>query len=341
MGTGHLDTGHLDTEHPDTGHLDTEYPKKLFGAVEAGGTKMICAVGTGPDDLRRITRIETRDPESTLAEIEAYFSATCEQEGPLAALGVGSFGPVDLDPSSATWGHITHTPKAGWSMTDMAGILGRALSGRSAVETGEPMAVGFDTDVNAAALAELRWGAAQGCDSVVYVTVGTGIGGGAVVAGRPLHGRPHPEMGHIRVPRHADDPYAGRCPFHGDCLEGLASGPAVAERWGVPGENLDPQHEAWDLEAYYLGAMAAHLTLTLSPQRLVLGGSVLKVPGLLSRIRSNMLKELGGYVAGLDELGVESYLVSPALGDRAGVLGALALALDADLSAADQPTQRE
>ena len=191
----------------------------IVGGIEAGGTKFVCAVGTGPGDLRAVERFPTTTPEETLGRAIAYF-----RDRPVAAVGVGSFGPVDVDPDSPTWGHVTSTPKPGWQGADVAGGVARAL--------GVP--VGFDTDVNAAALAEHRWGAAQGLDTFVYLTVGTGIGGGGLIAGRRLHGLTHPEMGHIRVPRVPGDDFAGVCPYHGDCWEGLASGPAIEARWGPP-----------------------------------------------------------------------------------------------------------
>lgn len=291
--------------------------KPLYGAVEAGGTKWICAVGTGPDDLRDRARFPTTTPDETLGAVLEYFRDARDRHGPLQAVGVACFGPVDLDPASSTWGHVTATPKPGWAETDVAGPIAREL--------GVP--VGFDTDVNGAALAEARWGAGQGLDSLVYVTVGTGIGGGAVIHGRPVHGLVHPEMGHVPVQRRPDDTFAGRCPFHGDCFEGLASGPAIHERWGRPGEDLPPGHEAWDLQAFYLGALATTLTLTLSPQRLIFGGSVCKAPGLLGKARVALLDALAGYVRSpkLDH-GAAGYLVAPGLGDDAGILGAVELA---------------
>ncbi|RMF63832.1 MAG: ROK family protein, partial [Bacteroidetes bacterium] len=210
-----------------------------YGAVEAGGTKFVCAVGTGPDDVRALTRFPTTTPEETLARTLDFFRS---QPEPPVALGVGSFGPLDPDPSSPTYGYITRTPKPGWSHTDVAGTLGRAL--------GVPVA--FDTDVNAAAVGEHRWGAARGLDTFIYLTVGTGIGGGGLVGGRRLHGLVHPEMGHVLVPRAPSDDFAGHCPFHGACLEGMAAGPALQARWGRPGADLSADHPAWDLEAHYL-----------------------------------------------------------------------------------------
>src|SRR3989454_7823124 len=212
----------------------------LYAGLEAGGTKCVCAVGTGPDDLRACTQFATTTPSETIARAVAFFEAYRSR---LMALGIASFGPLDPHPNSASFGFITSTPKPGWAHTDLAGTLSRALS----------LPVAFDTDVNAAAFAEQRWGAAQGLDTFLYVTVGTGIGGGAMVNGRLLHGLLHPEMGHIRIPHDLkSDSYPGSCPFHGDCLEGLASGPAMQQRWGMPPEGLPANHAAWVLEAHYL-----------------------------------------------------------------------------------------
>jgi len=234
-------------------------------------------------------------------------------------MGVGMFGPVDLRPASPGHGHIMATPKPGWSGTDILGPLQASL--------GVPVAI--DTDVNAAALAEWRWGAARGCDPALYLTVGTGIGGGVIVGGRPLHGLLHPEMGHIPVRRHPDEPasFAGVCPFHGDCLEGMACGPALQERWGVAAESLPADHPAWDLEAYYLAQALTVYLYTLSPQRIVLGGGVMRGPGLAAKVRAWTRMLLGGYI-GSELVGerIDDYVVMPALGERAGVLGALALA---------------
>lgn len=294
----------------------------LFGGIEAGGTKFVCAVGTGPDDVRAVARFATsEDAAATLARAVGFFRAQTAELGPLAAVGVGCFGPVDLDRSSPTWGHVTTTPKRGWRHLDVAGAVGASL--------GVPVA--FDTDVAAAALAEHRWGAARDVSDVVYVTVGTGIGGGALVGGRPVHGLVHPEMGHMLVPRHPDDAkFEGVCPFHGGaCLEGLASGPALAARWATPSEELPADHPAWDVEAFYLGTLAANLVLILSPERIIFGGGVSKAPGLLARIRRRMTAALAGYVSA-PGVGTETdgYLVAPAFGDMAGVLGALALGCD-------------
>ncbi len=289
----------------------------LFGGIEAGGTKFVCAVGTGPDDLRAETQFPTTTPDETLAKAISFFRVQ-QQDVPLASIGLASFGPVDPNPDSPTWGYITSTPKPGWAQTDFAGSIGRALR----------LPVAFDTDTNVAALGEHRWGAAQGLDTFIYLTVGTGIGGGGLINGRLMHGLIHPEMGHIRVPHdRQSDPYAGICPYHGDCLEGLASGPALAGRWGQRGETLPEDHPAWPLEAEYLALALNNFICTLSPQRIVLGGSVSTQPRILPLVRRKVQTLLNGYLqtpAIIEE--IDSYIVPPVLGNRAGVLGAIALA---------------
>ncbi len=287
----------------------------VFGGVEAGGTKFVCGIGTGPDDLR-LGWFPTSSPEATIAAVAAFFR---EQSGAsVDAVGIGSFGPVDLDPASHTFGYITSTPKLEWQYYDLAGALGRALN----------VVTGFDTDVNAAALGEGRWGAARGISDFLYLTVGTGIGGGAVVHGEVVHGLVHPEMGHIRVPHDlAKDPYPGGCPYHQDCLEGLASGPAMEARWGVPARELSVDHPGWQLEAQYLALGLATWVCTLSPKRIVMGGGVMQQQHLFPMVRRELARLLNGYIragALMDE--IEQYVVPPQLGNRAGVLGAIALA---------------
>ena len=270
----------------------------VFGGIEAGGSKWKCAVGTGPDDLRAVSTIATATPGETIGEAVAFF----DREGPVDAIGIGSFGPVDL-----ARGVITTTPKPGWAHTDVSGEIGRRL--------GVPVA--FDTDVNAAALGEHRWGALQGLDVCCYVTVG--IGGGILVGGTPVHGLQHPEVGHLRIPHDRDeDPFPGVCPFHGDCWEGLASGPAMEARWGRPADQV-ADDAPWALEARYLALGVLALMAVVSPQRIVVGGGVLNRRGLLELVQRQLDQLVSGYVAVPE-------LVPPALGARAGVLGALALA---------------
>ena len=293
----------------------------LCGGIEAGGTKFVCVVGSGPDDIRADARIPTTSPDETLGAVLRFFRAQTAQHGPLSAIGIGSFGPVDLHPASSRWGFITSTPKPGWANTDIAGPFRR--------EFGVPVA--FDTDVNAEALGEWRYGAAQGLDTFLYLTVGTGIGGGGLVGGRAMHGLVHPEMGHVCVPHDLSaDPFPGVCPFHGDCLEGLASGSAMAERWGRPADTLPAEHPAWALEARYLALALQGFVCTLSPQRIVMGGGVMDQPHLLPHVRQQLKALLNGYIQAPEVLDdMDSYVVAPALGRRSGAIGALVLAAQA------------
>ncbi len=271
----------------------------MLGGIEAGGTKFVCGVSAGPGDLTT-TQIPTTSPEETTAAAIEFLGKHRVQ-----AVGIASFGPVNL----AT-GHITSTPKAGWRNYDLAGTVRRALK----------VPVAFDTDVNGAALGEARWGVAQGSSDFIYLTVGTGIGGGAMVNGGLLHGLAHPEMGHIRIPHDlARDPFVGVCPFHGDCLEGLASGPSIEARWGKPARELEPGHAAWALEAHYLALAMANWMYTLSPKLIVLGGGVAEQTQLFGLIRGELAAILNGYIAGCE-------ILPPGLGSRAGVMGAIALA---------------
>jgi fructokinase len=291
---------------------------QLVGGIEAGGTKFVCAVGTGPDDVRALVRIATTTPQATIGQAIEFFQAQRAAVGRPAAIGIASFGPIDPNRQSPTFGHITATPKPGWSNTDLAGAIGSAL--------GVP--VGFDTDVNVAALGEREWGAAQGVDNLVYLTIGTGIGGGGLANGQLMHGLVHPEMGHIRIPHDRErDPYPGHCPFHGDCLEGLACGPAISDRWKQPSETLPADHPAWPLEAHYLALALVNFICTLSPQLIVIGGGVMSHEPLYPMIRGEVRRLLNDYVqapAIVDD--IEHYIVPPGLGDRSGVLGAFALA---------------
>jgi len=287
----------------------------VYGGIEAGGTKFVCAVGEGPQAIRAETEFRTTTPEETIARAVQFFERRPEQ---IAALGIASFGPVDPDPSSCTYGTITTTPKPGWQNVDLRGKVAAAL--------GVPVA--FDTDVNGAALGEHRWGAAQGLDTFVYLTVGTGIGGGAMVEGQLVHGLVHPEMGHFRIPHDLErDPFGGACPFHGDCLEGLAAGPAIEARWGVRGEHLPDDHPAWPLEAHYLALGLMAIVCILSPERIIMGGGIMKRSFLFPMIRSELQELLAGYVQAraFTEV-IEETIVPPGLGSRAGMLGAIALA---------------
>jgi fructokinase len=278
----------------------------MFGAIEAGGTKFVCGIGTCPEDLVTM-QIATASPEATMAAVIEWFRARRPR-----AVGIGSFGPVDLNPASPSWGYITSTPKAAWRNYDLAGAVARGL--------GVP--VRFTTDVNAAILGEARWGAARDVSNCLYLTVGTGIGGGAMVGGRVLHGLSHPEMGHVRSPHDAaSDPFAGACPYHGDCLEGLASGPALEARWGVPAAQLPDDHPGWALEAEYLAYGIANFVCTLSPERILIGGGVMEQAHLYGMVRAELARVLAGYLQEIPAV------IPPGLGTLSGILGALAMAV--------------
>jgi fructokinase len=282
------------------------------GGIEAGGTHWHCAVGGDGVEPERVETFPTTTPAETIGRAIEFFVAVPDLE----ALGVGLFGPVEVSPDSPRWGTITTTPKPGWRDVDVAGPLAEAL--------GVPIAL--DTDVNAAAIGEWRHGAARGLDTFVYVTVGTGIGGGVFAGGRPLHGMLHPEIGHMLIPHdRARDPFDGCCPYHGDCLEGLASGTAMRTRWGRPAEEIDDP-AAWDIEAEHLAYGLANVVLTLSAERIVLGGGVGRAPGLIERVRARLPEALAGYVDVPRLSAIDTYLVPPALGELSGVIGALTLA---------------
>jgi fructokinase len=283
----------------------------VYGGIETGGSKWRCAVGTGPNDVRASVTIPTKAPAETIGAAVAFF----EQAGPIDAIGIGSFGPIDRRAGSPTWGYVTSTPKPGWANTDVGQEIRRRL--------GVPVA--FDTDVNAAALGEWRWGAAKELDTFCYITVGTGIGGGGMARGRLLHGLVHPEFGHVRIPHElAADPFPGVCPYHGDCLEGLASARAIEGRWRRPAHELDGDARVWELEALYLGLGLVSLICVLSPERIILGGGVMREATLLPLVEREVSRLMNGYLA--STLTGDGYITLPALGDRSGVLGAIALA---------------
>ena len=285
----------------------------LLGAIEAGGTKFVCAIGDENGGLIERVSFPTTTPKETLGKVVNFFKGK-----DIEALGVGSFGPIDPNINSKNYGYITTTPKPHWGNYDILGELKKYFK----------LPMGFDTDVNGAALGELKWGAAKNLKSAMYITVGTGIGAGAVVEGNMIHGLLHPEMGHILIRRDPSDQYKGRCPFHLDCLEGLASGPAIEERWGKKAYELPKDHEAWDLEAYYLAQALANYILIISPEKIILGGGVMKQNQLFPKIRKNVKKILNGYISKKEILeGIDDYIVSPGLEDNAGICGALALAL--------------
>jgi len=291
---------------------------ETIAAIEAGGTKFVCAIGTTAGDVLSESRFPTTSPAETIGRCVRFFEEQNGRHPAAAALGIGTFGPAGVNPGEPGYGCITTTPKPGWPNTDLLGPVRSALGGVPAR---------FDTDVNAAALGEWKWGAAQGCDSVLYITVGTGIGGGALVGGEPLHGLVHPEMGHVRIPHDFErDPFPGACPFHGDCFEGLACGPAIESRWQTSARELPPDHPAWDLQAQYLASALVNFICTLSPQRIVLGGGVMEQRQIFPKLRALVQKDLNGYVQHHAILhDIDSYIVPPGLGNQAGIKGALAL----------------
>ncbi|WP_408868746.1 ROK family protein [Brochothrix campestris] len=280
----------------------------LLGAIEAGGTKFVCAVAD--ENLQLLERISlpTTTPTETLAAVFAFF-----EPHQLDALAIGSFGPIDVNEVSPTYGSILATPKIAWQQFDLLGTLKRHFQ----------IPIAFTTDVNAAAFGELKRGAARGKHSCVYLTVGTGIGGGVVMNDQLFHGFSHPEMGHILVKHHSDDAFAGVCPYHGDCLEGLAAGPAIAARFQQAATTLPPEHEAWDIEAFYLAQAAVNYTLTLSPEKIIFGGGVMKQSQLYPKMRHYFNELMNGYV---NTPPLDQYLVYCELGDDAGITGALLLA---------------
>ncbi len=287
----------------------------LIGAVEAGGTKFVCGIGNEKGEVLDRVSFPTEQPEKTLAQVVAYF-----QDKKVESIGIGSFGPINIDPASPQYGYVTTTPKPGWANYPVLPELRKVI--------GVP--IGWDTDVNAAALGEATWGAAQGLDSCLYYTIGTGVGVGVFAEGKLVHGLVHPEGGHVLTRRHPDDAFAGACPYHGDCLEGMAAGPAIEARWKVKGSELPADHPAWEIEAYYIGQALAGAILLLSPKKIILGGGVMHQLHLFPLIREQVRANLKGYVvAAALEDGIDDYIVPPGLGDNAGLSGSIALGLQA------------
>lgn len=283
-----------------------------LGAIEAGGTKFVVAIGDEFGNIYKKESFPTTTPEQTMKNVFNFFDGE-----EIQALGVGCFGPIDPDLNSQTYGYITNTPKLKWQNYNIIGDLKKRY----------PIPMNFDTDVNGAALGEVYFGSAKGLDSALYLTIGTGIGGGAFVEGKLLHGLLHSEMGHIKLRVREDDTYQGKCPFHQTCFEGLAAGPAIEARWGIKGSEIPQDHPAWDLEAYYIAQALAIYILTLSPKKIILGGGVMHQKQLFKMIYEYLEKELNGYIQ-KDELlnDMENYIVAPGLQDNAGICGALALA---------------
>ncbi len=292
--------------------------EKLYGGIEAGGTKFVCVIGTGIDQIDCEVRFLTTSPEETIERVIHFFQPY-RSKGKLAAIGIGSFGPIDLDKSSPTYGFITSTPKPGWDNFDLCGIIQKSVQ----------VPIVFDTDVNAAAFGELSCDhSTKKLDPFVYVTVGTGIGVGVIVNGKPVHGLVHAEAGHMFIPHDlVGDPFPGICPYHKDCWEGLASGPSMKARWGISGQDIPDDHPAWDIEAHYNALAIANIILTYSPYRIVFGGGVSEHHGLIEKIRTEVLHVLNGYVQSpqLSEA-IGDYIILPRLGNQSGSLGALAMA---------------
>lgn len=289
--------------------------ESIFAGIDAGGTTFKCIVGNSPDVILAEHRVDVGEPQATLSQCVSFFQQAQRQFGVFARLGIGSFGPLDIHPQSSRYGEILTTPKPHWQGVNLVRYFAEAMS----------LDVVLETDVNAALMGEHQWGAAQGMQSAVYVTVGTGIGVGAMVDGRVLHGALHLEAGHMSVARHPDDQFQGICPFHRDCAEGLASGPAIAERWQQDPSTLDMNHPAWALEAHYLASLCVNLALVYSPQMIILGGGVLEQKNLLGLIRNSYAAQMNGYLHNQLHSDGE-FVVAAGLGGRAGALGAIALA---------------
>jgi fructokinase len=289
----------------------------LLGAIEAGGTKFLCGIADRDGNVITHTRIPTSQPAETLGAVSAFFEEAIHRYGALSAFSIGSFGPLSLNPIAKDYGTITSTPKAGWQNIDLLGHFRQIVNAP----------IVLDTDVNCAAVGERLFGSGKGLDTFCYVTVGTGIGVGLLVGGAPHGGANHPEAGHIRLPRAPGDAeFAGICPFHDDCLEGLASGPAIAARWGVPGEELPSDHPAWDMEADYLAGLCATLTYIVRPDRIILGGGVMETHAMYPRVRQALRQKLAGYDASMRLIDMNDYVAAPTAGASAGFTGALALA---------------
>ena len=292
--------------------------ENLYGGVEAGGTKFVCCVASGPENILEEVRFATTTPEETLKKTIQFFEPFT-QEGRIRSIGVGSFGPIDLVTTSPTYGFITATPKPGWSNTNIRGILQQALNAHIII----------DSDVNVAAIGESMWGASRGYDPSLYLTIGTGIGGGYIKDGKPLLGLVNPEMGHLRIPHDRQlDPFDGNCPFHGDCFEGLANGPAIEKRLGIKGALVPETDPYWDIEADYIASALVNYILTLVPKKIILGGGVMQREFLYPKVRNRVQELLNGYVISksiLEE--IDQYILPPGLGNQSGSMGAIALAM--------------
>ena len=286
----------------------------IYGALEAGGTKMVCAIGDETGKIIEQISIPTKTPEETMPQIVDYF-----KDKNIESLGIATFGPVDVHPDSPTYGHILDTPKTAWIGFDMLGYMKEAL--------GVP--AGIDTDVNGSLLGEVTWGSSKGMSDVVYITIGTGVGGGILSGGKIVHGMLHPELGHMKIVKHEADDYEGRCPYHGTCLEGLAAGPAIEARYGATASKLVDRDDVWEIESYYIAQAISNLICIVSPKKVILGGGVMHQKQLFPLIRKKVLENLNGYFK-LDELSdIDNYIVPASLNDDQGIMGAIKIAMDA------------
>ena len=285
----------------------------LFGALEAGGTKMVCAIGNENGEILEQKSIPTTTPEETMPAVLEYF-----KDKEIASIGIACFGPIDLNKNSETYGYITSTPKIPWRNYNIVGAVKDALK----------IPVGFDTDVNGSLLGEVTWGCAKGLTDAVYFTIGTGVGAGIMTNGKMLHGMLHPEAGHVKMVPRSGDTYKGKCPYHGTCFEGMAAGPAIEERWGAKAVQLADREEVWDLESYYIAQALMGIVLTLSPQKIILGGGVMHQKQLFSMIREKMLKELNGYIQAKELADIDNYIVPASLNDDQGIMGCIKLAMN-------------
>lgn len=284
-----------------------------LGALEAGGTKMVCAIGNENGEILERVSIPTETPDITMPKLISYFA-----DKKIEALGIGCFGPIDLNRDSNTYGYITTTPKLAWKNYNIVKMFQDALN----------VPVGFDTDVNGSALGEATWGITKGLENSMYITIGTGIGTGIITNGKLLHGMLHPEGGHLLLSRHPNDSFEGTCPYHKTCLEGLASGPAIEARWGEKGTELAERREVWELEAYYIAQALVDYIMVLSPQRIVIGGGVTHQEHLMPLIREEVKRQLAGYIDTKELLNMDQYVVLPSLNDNQGIMGALKLGLN-------------
>ncbi len=288
----------------------------MYGALEAGGTKMVCAVGDENGRILEQISIPTTTPDETMPKILDYFRTK-----DICAIGIACFGPIDLDKKSNTYGYITSTPKTEWKNFNIVGCLRDALH----------IPVGFDTDVNGSLLGEITYGCAKGLTDAIYLTIGTGIGGGVMTNGKLLHGMLHPELGHIIIGKRADDKGECVCPFHDSCFEGLAAGPSIEKRWGRKAKELSDDPKVWELEADYIGTALVNFCMTLSPQKIILGGGVMHQMQLFPLIRDVFKKKMAGYINTKTLENLETYIVPASLNDDQGIMGAIKLAIDAKM----------